>query len=98
MENELLRTRTERPGPLARTRSRPPAGPTAWSACARRGTCLAPRSTPADETLKPAPARRGPKPAIADADLLAAIRADLAASPFQGEGHRKVWARLRIQK
>lgn len=42
------------------------------------------------------PARRGPKPKITDADLLAAIRTDLAASPFVGEGHRKVWARLRI--
>ena len=31
-----------------------------------------------------------------DAQLLAAIRADLARSPFQGEGHRKVHARLRI--
>src|SRR5690349_23392736 len=30
-----------------------------------------------------------------DAALLAAIRAVLAASPFHGEGHRKVWARLR---
>jgi transposase InsO family protein len=26
--------------------------------------------------------------------VLAAIQADLAASPFSGEGHRKVWARL----
>ena len=43
-----------------------------------------------------APARRGPKPAISDADLLAAIRADLARSPWSGEGHRKVWARLRV--
>lgn len=42
------------------------------------------------------PARRGPKPKMADADLLAAIRADLDTSPFTGEGHRKVWARLRI--
>lgn len=42
------------------------------------------------------PARRGPKPAIADADLLAAIRADLARSPWSGEGHRKIWARLRV--
>lgn len=42
------------------------------------------------------PVRRGPKPKIADADLLAAMRADLEASPFVGEGHRKVWARLRI--
>jgi transposase InsO family protein len=30
-----------------------------------------------------------------DAALLAAIRDVLAASPFHGEGHRKVWARLR---
>jgi transposase InsO family protein len=30
-----------------------------------------------------------------DAELLEAIRAVLAASPFHGEGHRKVWARLR---
>ena len=42
------------------------------------------------------PQRRGPKPKLPDADLLAAIRADLEASPFNGEGHRKVWARLRI--
>ena len=42
------------------------------------------------------PVRRGPKPKMADADLLAAIRTDLATSPFTGEGHRKVWARGRI--
>lgn len=42
------------------------------------------------------PRRRGPKPKIADVALLEAIRADLEASPFVGEGHRKVWARLRI--
>ena len=41
------------------------------------------------------PARRGPKPAISDQALLDAIRADLARSPWTGEGHRKVWARLR---
>lgn len=39
---------------------------------------------------------RGGSPQGSDADLLAAIRADLAASPFVGEGHRKVWARLRL--
>lgn len=44
------------------------------------------------------PQRRGPKPQVADADLLRAIRTDLAASPFTGEGHRKVWARLRIMR
>ena len=41
-------------------------------------------------------ARRGPKPKVSDTNLLAAIRADLESSPFTGEGHRKVWARLRI--
>ena len=40
-------------------------------------------------------ARRGPVPPVAEDSLLAAIQADLAASPFRGEGHRKVWARLR---
>ncbi len=43
-----------------------------------------------------APARRGPKPKVTDAELLAAIEADLKRSPFSGEGHRKVHARLRI--
>ena len=47
---------------------------------------------------RPAPARRGPKPKVSDEALLDAIRADLAASPFVGEGHRKVWARLKFGK
>ncbi len=42
--------------------------------------------------------RRGPKTAWSDAALLEQIRAVLAASPFYGEGHRKVWARLRFQQ
>ena len=33
--------------------------------------------------------RRGPEPALGDEDLLAAIRRDLARSPWAGEGHRK---------
>ena len=41
------------------------------------------------------PGRPGPVGAMSDAELLSAIRAVLAASPFHGEGHRKVWARLR---
>jgi transposase InsO family protein len=41
------------------------------------------------------PRRPGPVGAMADAALVAAIRGVLAASPFHGEGHRKVWARLR---
>jgi transposase InsO family protein len=42
------------------------------------------------------PEKRGPRTEITDAALLDAIRADLARSPFRGEGHRKVWARLRV--
>jgi transposase InsO family protein len=33
---------------------------------------------------------------VSDAELLAAIRRDLDRSPWTGEGHRKVWARLRV--
>jgi putative transposase len=44
-------------------------------------------SSPAD--------KRGPKTAWSDGDLLERIRGVLDASPFVGEGHRKVWARLR---
>jgi len=43
------------------------------------------------------PRKRGPKPRWSDGELLDAIRAVLEASPFLGEGHRKVWARLRWQ-
>lgn len=43
----------------------------------------------------PPPPRPTPPGILADADLLAAIREILAATPFVGEGHRKVWARLR---
>ncbi len=50
-----------------------------------------------DPASAPPKARRGPKPALSDVDLLTAIRADLARSPWSGEGHRKVWARLRVQ-
>ncbi|MEX3583511.1 MAG: IS3 family transposase [Burkholderia sp.] len=41
--------------------------------------------------------RRGPKPKALYRQLLEAIRADLARTPFVGEGARQVWARLRIQ-
>jgi len=41
------------------------------------------------------PQRRGPSGPMPDEALTAAIRVVLAASPFHGEGHRKVWARLR---
>lgn len=62
-----------------------------------RSSCYAVQSAPA-AMPKPDPALRcGPKPAIADAALLDAIRADLARSPSTDEGHRKVWARLCTQ-
>src|SRR5437762_3186438 len=41
------------------------------------------------------PQRRGPLGAMSDDALTTAIQDVLAASPFHGEGHRKVWARLR---
>ena len=44
-----------------------------------------------------APAKRGPKTCSTDAELTAHIQTIIAASPFHGEGHRKVWARLRAQ-
>ena len=46
---------------------------------------------------RPEPRRRpGPVGPMPDLALVEAIRAVLTASPFHGEGHRKVWARLRI--
>ena len=63
-----------------------------------RSTIYAQQARESAKVLALRPLRRGPKPKMADADLLAAIRADLDASPFTGEGHRKVWARLRIQR
>jgi transposase InsO family protein len=41
--------------------------------------------------------RRGPVGACADQDLLVHIKAEIEASPFQGEGYRKIWARLRYK-
>jgi len=41
---------------------------------------------------------RGRQGTIDDDQLLEAIRQDLVESPFVGEGHRKVWARLRVQR
>jgi len=37
----------------------------------------------------------GPKPVINDSELLGLIKQDIADSPFNGEGHRKVHARLK---
>jgi transposase InsO family protein len=47
--------------------------------------------------MREEPRRRpGPVGPMPDAALLQAIRAVLAGSPFHGEGHRKIWARLRV--
>jgi len=62
-------------------------------------TWRAPRATVYRRRVPPPlqpPRRPGPVGPMPDAALLAAIRAVLAASPFHGEGHRKVWARLRV--
>lgn len=60
-----------------------------------------PRSTfyaQRDRHAQPATGRRGRTPTLDDAALLAQIRAVIAESPFHGEGHRKIWARLRVLK
>ena len=62
----------------------------------RSRSALYARRARAHPRLGAVPARRGPPPRQSAAQLLAAIRADLARSPFHGEGHRKVHARLRI--
>ena len=41
------------------------------------------------------PLRRGPVGACSDAALLEHIRAQILGSRLHGEGHRKIWARLR---
>jgi hypothetical protein len=47
---------------------------------------------------QPATGRRGRTPVLDDPALLVQIRAVIAESPSHGEGHRKVWARLRALK
>ena len=41
--------------------------------------------------------RPGPVGPLPDEELVGVIRALLADSPFHGEGHRKIWARLRFK-
>ena len=62
----------------------------------RSRSALYARRARAHHRLGARPARRGPPPRQSDAQLLAAIRTDLARSQFHGEGHRKVHAQLRI--
>lgn len=46
---------------------------------------------------RPVPRQRGPRIGLTDAELTARIRALLTTTGFHGKGHRKVWARLRLQ-
>jgi len=50
------------------------------------------RSVSAEVTVR---SRPGPIGAMSDRELLAEIRKFFEDSPFTGEGHRKLWARLR---
>ena len=60
----------------------PPAAPMAWRGCAHSGACRDHRSTWPGRRRRAWPPRptgsRGPKPAVPDTALPAAIRADLA--------------------
>lgn len=79
------------------TALRPPAGVSGVGSPRARGSYAYARLARAQARQRGAvPARRGPAPVLSDAQLLAAIRADLARSPFHGEGHRKIHARLRL--
>jgi transposase InsO family protein len=59
-------------------------------------TCPSPRLSEGDPT--PERKKPGPKTEVSDSELLALIREDISSSPFTGEGHRKVWARLRFRQ
>jgi transposase InsO family protein len=50
----------------------------------------------ARKTVPPMLLKRGPKTLLTDDEVLTLIRSDLESSPFIGEGHRKVWGRLRF--
>ena len=55
-------------------------------------------SRKAKRTVSFVPQKRGPKTLISDDELLILIREDLTTTMFTGEGHRKVWARIRFVK
>lgn len=48
------------------------------------------------KAVRPPARRRGPTGPCSDDELAERMRGVLAASPFLGEGYRKVWARLRL--
>ena len=110
METELLYAKVdqlEASGPLARRRSDAMSGAQSISTrraygvqrvcrvwhCARSSVYARRQATPS-----PAPCRRrGPVGAAPDDVLVAHVRRVLEASPFHGEGYRKVWAKLRVE-
>ncbi len=57
----------------------------------RKNSASAPQNTDSETNAQ----KRGPKTILSDDQLLGLIRADLDSSPWTGEGHRKVLARLR---
>jgi putative transposase len=59
-----------------------------------RSTVYARRSSASRTAL---PCRRGPVGAGNDEELVSHVRRVLEASPFHGEGYRKVWAKLRVE-
>ena len=61
-----------------------------------RSTLYAQRRSEANAAQHPMLGKRGPVGPCSDAALVAHIRRVLAASPFHGEGYRKVWAKLRF--
>jgi putative transposase len=61
----------------------------------RSAACEQRRRRGASEPVRRRPGPVGP---ISDRELLTEIRQVLADSPFVGEGHRKVWARLRRER
>ena len=64
----------------------------------RSAACEQRRRRRASAAQVPARRRPGPVGALPDTELLAEIRRDLEEPSFVGEGHRKVWARLRRQR
>jgi transposase InsO family protein len=52
---------------------------------------------PPEPGPRPPPGKRGPKTALSDADVVAAIRVLLADAEFSGEGHRKLRVRLKLR-
>lgn len=55
------------------------------------------RQQSTDRDSAPPPRKRGPVGACTDEELAAHVRRVLEQSPWVGEGHRKVWARLRFE-